>query len=116
MRRSQTVVPTELNTVYEQVSRARLVIPMRLHALVLARLAGCPIAALSYDPKVAVAADMAGIPWLQLAALPDSATIADQWLEQADQPPAPDQIASIRNDASRHGQRLRQGLELLRTG
>jgi len=116
MNRSQTVVPTELNTVYEQVSRARLVIPMRLHALVLARLAGCPIAALSYDPKVAVAAEMAGIPWLPLSALPDSATIADQWLEQADQHPSPDQIASIRNDASRHGQLLRRGLERLRTG
>ena len=46
-RRSSTVVPTTLDSVFEQVRTARLVIPMRLHALVLARLAGCPMAAIS---------------------------------------------------------------------
>ena len=113
LHRSHTVVPTELSTVFEQVRTARLVIPMRLHALVLARLAGCPIAALSYDPKVEAAADMAGIPWLPLAQLPDSATLAEQWNETADQPPSKDGIETIRRDVSRHGQRLRQALQLL---
>lgn len=116
VHRSHTIVPTELNTVFEQVRTARLVIPMRLHALVLARLAGCPIAALSYDPKVAAAADMAGIPWVPLAQLPDSATLAEQWCNQADQPPLKDDVETIRQEASRHGQRLRQGLQLLRRG
>ena len=116
VHRSHTVVPTELNTVFEQVRTSRLVIPMRLHALVLARLAGCPIAALSYDPKVAAAADMAGIPWVPLAQLPDSATLAEQWYDQADQPPLKDDVERIRQDVSRHGQRLRQGLQLLRRG
>ena len=113
LHRSHTVVPTELSTVFEQVRTARLVIPMRLHALVLARLAGCPIAALSYDPKVEAAADMAGVPWLPLAQLPDSATLAEQWNETADQPPSKDGIETIRRDVSRHGQRLRQALQLL---
>ena len=116
VHRSHTVVPTELNTVFEQVRTSRLVIPMRLHALVLARLAGCPIAALSYDPKVAAAADMAGIPWVPLAQLPDSATLAEQWYDQADQAPLKDDVERIRQDVSRHGLRLRQGLQLLRRG
>ena len=54
--RSTTVVPTTLETVFASVRTARLVIPMRLHALILARLACCPVAALSYDPKVEAAA------------------------------------------------------------
>ena len=109
-RRSSTVVPTTLDSVFEQVRTARLVIPMRLHALVLARLAGCPMAALSYDPKVAAAAEMAAIPWVSLDQLPDAATLEHQWCAQADLAPYPEQIATIRREASRHGERLRQAL------
>ena len=109
-RRSSTVVPTTLDSVFEQVRTARMVIPMRLHALVLARLAGCPMAALSYDPKVAAAAEMAAIPWVSLNQLPDSATLEQQWCAQADLAPSPERIATIRREASRHGERLRQAL------
>ena len=63
--------------------------------------------------KVEAAADMAGIPWLPLAQLPDSATLAEQWNETADQPPSKDGIETIRRDVSRHGQRLRQALQQL---
>ena len=95
-RRSSTVVPTTLDSVFEQVRTARLVIPMRLHALVLARLAGCPMAALSYDPKVAAAAEMAAIPWVSLDQLPNAATLEQQWCSQADLAPSPERIATIR--------------------
>ena len=62
---------------------------MRLHALVLARLAGCPMAALSYDPKVSAAAEMAAIPWVSLDQLPNEATLEQQWCSQADLAPSP---------------------------
>ncbi len=38
--------------------KACLAIPMRLHALILAQLAGCPTCALGYDPKVKSASEM----------------------------------------------------------
>ena len=113
VRRSSTVVPTDLTMVFAQVRTARLVIPMRLHALVLARLAGCPVAALSYDPKVAAAAEMAGIPCQPLARLPDAATLEQEWLVQADLAPSPERITTIRRDAARHGEQLRHGLSQL---
>ena len=109
-RRSSTVVPTTLDSVFQQVRTARLVIPMRLHALVLARLAGCPMAALSYDPKVSAAAEMAAIPWVSLDQLPNAATLEQQGCSQADLAPSPERIAMIRREASRHGERLRQAL------
>ena len=109
-RRSSIIVPTTFDSVFEQVRTARLVIPMRLHALVLARLAGCPMAALSYDPKVAAAAEMAAIPWVSLDQLPNAATLEQQWCSQADLAPSPERIATIRREASRHGERLRQAL------
>ena len=109
-RRSSTVVPTTLDSVFEQVRTARLVIPMRLHALVLARLAGCPMAALSYDPKVSAAAEMAAIPWGSRDKLPEAAMVEQQWCSQADLAPSPERIVTIRREASRHGERLRQAL------
>ena len=79
----------------------------------LARLAGCPVAALSYDPKVAAAAEMAGIPCQPLARLPDAATLEQEWLVQADLAPSPERITTIRRDAARHGEQLRHGLSQL---
>ena len=100
--RSTTVVPTTLETVFASVRTARLVIPMRLHALILARLACCPMAALSYDPKVEAAAAMAGIPCSTLGALPDLDGLLDQWQSQVDQPVDPHRIDQI-CPAGRHG-------------
>ena len=51
-----------LPAVLEAIGGARLVIGMRLHALILAAAAGVPAAAISYDPKVDAFARQAGQP------------------------------------------------------
>jgi len=109
--RSSTIVPGSIETVFETVRKARLVLPMRLHALILARLTGCPMAALSYDPKVEAAAEMAGVPWLKLDKLPSVARILSQWLAAADTPAEPQIIEQIRTQASAHGRMLEQFLQ-----
>jgi len=108
--RSTTVIPSSLETVFASVRKARLVIPMRLHALILARLALCPMAALSYDPKVEAAAAMAGVPCSSLDALPDEQTLLKQWREAMDTPADSDQIERIRAAAAHHGNHLRRYL------
>ena len=109
--RSSTIVPRSIETVFATVRKARLVLPMRLHALILARLTGCPVAALSYDPKVEAAAEMAGVPWLKLDKLPSAASILSQWLASADTPADPQTIEQIRTQASAHGRMLDQFLQ-----
>ena len=109
--RSSTIVPRSVETVFATVRKARLVLPMRLHALILARLTGCPVAALSYDPKVEAAAEMAGVPWLKLDKLPSAASILSQWLASADTPADAQTIEQIRTQASAHGRMLDQFLQ-----
>ena len=108
--RSTTVVPTSLETVFASVRKARLVIPMRLHALILARLALCPMAALSYDPKVEAAAAMAEVPCTSLDALPDEQALLSQWRSALDNPADPEQVENIRSQAALHGRQLRRFL------
>ena len=108
--RSTTVVPTSLEMVFASVRKARLVIPMRLHALILARLALCPMAALSYDPKVEAAAAMAGVPCTSLDALPDEQRLLSQWRAALDCPADPEQVERIRSGAALHGRQLRRFL------
>ena len=109
--RSSTIVPRSVETVFATVRKARLVVPMRLHALILARLTGCPMAALSYDPKVEAAAEMANVSWLKLDKLPTAASILSQWLASADTPADPQHIEQIRIQASAHGRMLEQFLQ-----
>jgi len=109
--RSSTIVPRSVETVFATVRKARLVVPMRLHALILARLTGCPMAALSYDPKVEAAAEMARVPWLKLDKLPSVERILNQWQAAADSPADPQIIEEIRTQASDHGRMLEQFLQ-----
>ena len=106
-RRSSTVIPKRIEDVVEAVSDARLVVPMRLHALILARLVCCPMAALSYDPKVEAAAEAAGVVWSSLQDLPDRSDLLHQWRSALDCPADPAQIERIRDQAAGHQRVLR---------
>lgn len=110
IERSQFVLADSLPQVMDVFSRAQLVLPMRLHALILAQLAGAPCWALSYDPKVRAAAAMAGVGCSELDALPSRGVLLERWSRQLMQPPDPQIIQSIKEDAARHGAMLRTAL------
>jgi len=109
-RRSRFETAQSLDQVLGLMSRAQLVLPMRLHALILAQLAGAPCAALSYDPKVAAAAGMADIDCIDLANLPPGDQLERRWQAQFMRPPNQGAIDAIKTDAARHGEMLRKTL------
>ena len=106
MKRSSTLVPQSLEAVFELVQRARLVLPMRLHALILARLANSPMAALSYDPKVEAAAAMADVPCVALTSVPSGEDLLNLWRSELDRPADPVQTEALRRQASAHTELL----------
>lgn len=83
--------PTEAMALFAQ---AGLVLSMRLHGLILAAVAGSPVAALSYDPKVAAAAQALGCPVQDLECVPHP-QLATQWLQQLDHPAPKAAIAAL---------------------
>tara|TARA_B100002051_G_scaffold260078_1_gene280247 strand:- start:1224 stop:2291 length:1068 start_codon:yes stop_codon:yes gene_type:complete len=99
---------TEAMTVF---SRAGLVLAMRLHALILGALAGSPVAALSYDPKVAAAAAGLSCPCLPLnQPLPEAAELTDIWQQVLDVPPEPKHLRSLAEGAAQHRRLLRSAV------
>ena len=108
MHRSDTLVPNSIQEVFDVVRTARIVLPMRLHALILARLTCCPMAALSYDPKVEAAASMSGVVWSALRPLPSRDQLFTQWRSVVDQPADPSAVQEIRDRASAHAEWLKR--------
>ncbi len=72
---------SNLEVVDYYFKKASIVIPMRLHAFILARLSGCPTIPLSYDYKVAAAACQSNMPYIDLFSPPTSTTILNYWID-----------------------------------
>jgi polysaccharide pyruvyl transferase CsaB len=105
MARSREVAVEAPDEAMDVFARAGLVVAMRLHGLILAALAGSPVAALSYDPKVAAAARGLGCP-LQELDEPIDPGLADTWRRQLDQPPSQEAMAALREGTAVHAQLL----------
>ena len=109
-RRSRFQLAESLDQVLTLFSRSQLVLPMRLHALILSQLAGAPCAALSYDPKVAEAAAMAKLDCVDLDHLPSFDDLMRRWTDQLMHPVDAHTIDCIKEDAGRHGAMLHREL------
>lgn len=99
--RSRAMPAADLEGATATFADAGLVLAMRLHGLILAAQSGSPCAALSYDPKVAAAAEGIGCPCHDLA-LPPPSSLADTWRAVLDQPPAQQRLAALRDGAATH--------------
>ena len=101
-RRSREVVPEHPREAMAIFASAGLVLAMRLHGLILAALAGSPTVALSYDPKVARAAEAIGCPCHQLDCPVNPATLLKEWSPWVDRPGAKEQIQVLHAQAQLH--------------
>lgn len=109
LERSREVEVEDPSAAMAVFAKAGLVLAMRLHGLILAALAGSPVAALSYDPKVAAAAQALGCPLQDLEA-PIHPQLARQWLQQLEQPPPQGSIAALQKSTDLHRLLLEQTL------
>jgi polysaccharide pyruvyl transferase CsaB len=109
-QRSREVLVATPEEAMELFSGAALVLSMRLHGLIVAALAGAPMVALSYDPKVRAAADALACPCLDLEQPQDARTLEQEWLQQLGSPPPPQLIEELRQGSQVHGELLKRWL------
>lgn len=102
-RRSRQVSAQTPREARAMFATAGLVIAMRLHGLILAAVSGAPVAALSYDPKVAAAASDLGCPCQQLDQVAEAAALLRAWQSQLDKPAAQSRLQHLRALAQSHG-------------
>lgn len=112
-QRSTTLVAESISQVQKLFSESRMIIAMRLHALILAAVGGVPTSALSYDPKVAAAAELAGIPYSVLNNQLSEQHLIAQWNEAMKKPLAEDEICALARDAKIHSDVLNKNLRQL---
>ena len=112
-RRSVQMQAESLEQVQSLFSESALVIAMRLHALILAATAGCPTAALSYDPKVKAAAQLAALPWVDLNDALDVDRLNRQWQSVMTADRSNSDIEQLKRDAQLHEEMLVEELQKL---
>jgi polysaccharide pyruvyl transferase CsaB len=103
--RSREVLAERPREAMAVAATAGLVLAMRLHGLILAAVSGAPVAALSYDPKVAAAARALGCPCAPLDEAPPKDLLA-QWQGCLDQPPDAERLQELRRCTQVHRQLL----------
>jgi polysaccharide pyruvyl transferase CsaB len=108
--RSREVRVDTPDAAMEVFSRAGLVLAMRLHGLIVAALAGAPLAALSYDPKVRAAAAALGCACLDLEEPQQAAALTQEWLARMDQLPRAGVVDRLRRDSTVHAELLARWL------
>jgi polysaccharide pyruvyl transferase CsaB len=112
--RSQELVVECPEEAMAHFAHAGLVVAMRLHGLILAALSGAPCAALSYDPKVRVAAESIGCPCTDLEGMDSHSLPApgllQSWSAVLDSPPQAETIKTIRQATRVHRDLLHKQL------
>lgn len=109
-RRSSVVVAESIDQVQRLFSDSRMVIAMRLHALILASVGGVPTSALSYDPKVKSAAQCAGVPCTDLGDQLSEALLLTQWKDAMNFTLDDDHRSRLAYDARIHSRVLNETL------
>ena len=113
MNRSTTIAAESIPKVQNLFRESRMVIAMRLHALILAAIGGVPTSALSYDPKVTAAADQAKILCTELSNQLSEQQLVKQWNEAMNSRLNGENIKQLADSARIHSQVLNNRLKQL---
>ena len=112
-KRSSTVTAQSIKQVQQLFSQSKMVIAMRLHALILAALGGVPTSALSYDPKVKAAADLSGIACTELSNALSEEELMHQWTLAMQKPLNGSILEKLKDEAKVHSETLNVKLQEL---